>query len=320
MMGKIFDAFTKAADSIADPALHSGNISPVGSVSPLTVNGNLAKTPVADMTGAGMEAPIVSDDRLANNEGAPLVEPSIFSPSRARTLPIRVPIGDPMLPFDAAPSRASEQYRYLRTKLIQHSKKPRSIMVSSPGPGDGKSVTAVNLAGVLSLKGADAVVLVDADLRRASLHHHLGIPQGAGLADVLQGTCQLQDVLIHLEQLPNLFLIPAGESKNNPAELLDSAAWSVISQKLRNEFKYVVIDSPPVDSVADFHLLEATCDGVVLVMRPDHTSRTLAMKALEMIPKEKSLGVVLNCVEDWSLMKHSHYDYAYSYWSKAVKS
>src|SRR6202035_4504707 len=162
---------------------------------------------------------------------------------------------------------------------------------------------AVNLTGALSLKTAADVVLVDADLRRASLHRHLGIPKSPGLVDVLRGTCDLEDALIHTEQLPNLFLIPAGESKDNPAELLDSATWSGILAKLRKAFKYVVVDSPPVGSVADYHLLEAECDGVILVIRPDHTSRTLTKKAIETVGNGKTLGVVLNCVEDWFLTR-----------------
>jgi capsular exopolysaccharide synthesis family protein len=230
-----------------------------------------------------------------------------------RTLPICVPGGDPLLPFDSNPSRASEQYRYLRTKLVQNPKQPRLILISSPGPGDGKTVTAVNLTGALSLKSSAAVVLVDADLRRASLHRHLGIPKSPGLVDLLQGKCALEEVLIHAEQFPNLFVVPAGESKENPAELLDSVAWAAIAEKLRATFKYVVIDSPPVASVADYHLIEAICDGVVLVVRPDHTSRTLTMQAFEIVPREKSLGVVLNCTKDWFLRKYSHYDYAYDY-------
>ena len=231
----------------------------------------------------------------------------------SRTLPICVPGGDPLLPFDSSPSRASEQYRYLRTKLVQNPRQPRLILISSPGPGDGKTVTAVNLTGALSLKSSAAVALVDADLRRASLHRHLGVPKSPGLIDVLRGKCALEEVLIHAEQFPNLYLIPAGESKENPAELLDSNAWPAIAERLRATFQYVVVDSPPVASVADYHLIEASCDGVVLVVRPDHTRRTLTMQAIETVPREKALGVVLNCTKDWFLRKYSHYDYAYEY-------
>jgi len=273
---------------------------------------------------AGSPAPQGAFDGSTSNfraevmpEAAPAVNGrALLAPIRildAKTLPICVPGGDPLLPFDSSPSRASEQYRYLRTKLVQNPKQPRLILISSPGPGDGKTVTAVNLTGALSLKSSAAVALVDADLRRASLHRHLGVPKSPGLTDVLRGTCALEEVLIHAEQFPNLFLIPAGESKENPAELLDSNAWPAIAERLRATFQYVVIDSPPVASVADYHLIEASCDGVVLVVRPDHTRRTLTMQALETVPREKALGIVLNCTKDWFLRKYSHYDYAYEY-------
>jgi capsular exopolysaccharide synthesis family protein len=294
------------------PAVTSAGPAPqVDRIAPDTVSARPpASQGVLPGSAANFRAEVMPENTAAINGSGFLAPLRILD---VRTLPICVPGGDPLLPFDSNPSRASEQYRYLRTKLVQNPKQPRLILISSPGPGDGKTVTAVNLTGALSLKSSAAVVLVDADLRRASLHRHLGIPKSPGLVDLLRGKCALEEVLIHAEQFPNLFIVPAGESKENPAELLDSAAWSAISEKLRATFKYVVIDSPPVASVADYHLIEATCDGVVLVVRPDHTRRTLTMQAFETVPKEKSLGVVLNCTRDWFLRKYSHYDYAYDY-------
>jgi receptor protein-tyrosine kinase len=184
------------------------------------------------------------------------------------------------------------------------------ILISSAGPGDGKSVTAVNVAGALSLKTEANVLLADTDFRRSTIHSQLGLPAAPGLADVLSGGATLEEALIRTKQFPNLYVISAGRHCANPSELLDSTQWSTICNQLRSRFRYVIADSPPVASVADYELLQATCDGVVLVVRPDHTKRQACMKAIEIIPKDKLIGVVMNCVSEWFLARddYSYYD------------
>ncbi len=228
-------------------------------------------------------------------------------PSGPRTMPLKMAKSAPLLPFGGGPSAAGEQYRIVRTKILQHPLHPRMIVISSPGSGDGKSVSAVNLAGVLSLKTEANVVLIDADFRKASIHQQLGIPEGRGLAEIIKHECLLEDALVSVEQLRNLYVIPAGKHRENPAELLDSSAWLWVSEMLRKSFEYIVIDSPPVAAVADYDLIQAVCDAVILVARPDHTKRALLTKAVESVPKDKFLGVLLNCVDDWFLTRHNHY-------------
>ena len=230
-----------------------------------------------------------------------------WMPSGPRSMPVKLPKSAPLLPFGGGPSVAGEQYRIVRTKILQHPLHPRMIVISSPGPGDGKSVSAVNLAGVLSLKTEANVVLIDADFRKASIHQQLGLPEGRGLAEILKHECLLEDALVNVEQLRNLYVIPAGKQRENPAELLDSSAWIWVSEMLRKSFEYIVIDSPPVAAVTDYDLIQAVCDGVILVARPDHTKRALLTKAVASVPKEKFLGVLLNCVDDWFLSKHNNY-------------
>jgi protein-tyrosine kinase len=259
-------------------------------------------------------------NRLASQE--PEVLPKGQLDTRLiRTLPVRVPASEPILPYDdkVRDRSVSERYRIIRTKIIQHSQKPRLIVVSSPGPGDGKTVTALNLAGALSLKTTEGVLLVDADLRRASIHAVTGLPQTPGLADVLGRYRTLNEALIHTEQFPNLYVLPAGEHRANPAELLDSPEWLSLCKSVRTAFEYIVIDSPPVAAVADYDLIEAGCDGVVLVVRPDHTRRPICLKALEAVKKTKLLGVVMNCVEEWFLTKALHRDSYYQYYESGVQ-
>ena len=194
---------------------------------------------------------------------------------------------------------------------MQHARQPHLIVVSSPAPRDGKSVTAVNAAGALSLKSEGQVLLVDADLRKSAIHGLLGLPESPGLAEVLKGTATLEEAMVHASDFPNLFVLPAGGAVDNPVELLDSAAWRELCVQFRERFRFVILDSPPVGAVADYELLQAMCDGVILVIRPDHTDRRLCQKALENIPKARLLGVLLNCVPDWKPARHSGVDYYY---------
>jgi receptor protein-tyrosine kinase len=230
------------------------------------------------------------------------------------TLRLRAPSDEPILPFEQA-NPGSEQYRTLRTKIVQHPKRPQVILISSAGPGDGKTITAVNLAGVLSLKNDGAVLLVDGDLRRPSVARQFSLPEGPGLAGVLAGATTLEESTIRAAEYPNLYVLQAGKAGRNPAELLDTPLWRATVVRMKSMFKYVVLDSPPIASVADYDLLLAVADGVVMVVRPDHTRRQSCMKALNAIPEPKRLGVVMNCVPDWFLARHQGYSsYGYHYY------
>jgi len=231
--------------------------------------------------------------------------------AQVRTLGLHIPAPSPLLPFEEGQWRASEQYRILRTKIGQHPKQPRLIVISSPAPGDGKSVSAINLAAALSLKSEARVLLLDADFRRSAVHGQLGLPETPGLAEVLRGDCTPEEAMVHAREFPNLYVLCAGTPPANPVELLDSSPWPALCAKLRGLFRYVVVDSPPVAAVADFDLIQAPCDGVVLVIRPDYTKRPLLSKSLEIVPKPKLLGVLLNCVPEWFLAKDSSADYYY---------
>jgi len=235
-----------------------------------------------------------------------------------RKIPIQLNGSAPVLPFDNINAQASEQYRIVRTKLLHHPNKPRICLITSPGPGDGKTITSINLAGALALS-ENRVVLVDADLRRSRIACVLGLPETPGLADVLAARCELDDVLIEVEQLPNLHVLPAGNPHPNPTELLDSERWREICAALRCRFRFAIIDVPPMVGIADFEVMLAASDGVVVVVRPDHTNRNLCFKALEMIPKEKMIGITVNGINEWFLWK-SYDAYHYHYYSQVGKS
>jgi capsular exopolysaccharide synthesis family protein len=281
-MSKIFDALKKTHDEAASPMLRS-----------------LVDELPMPADAVGHRCAAYNDTAAARRE------------TGIRVLPIAIPPSAPILPFDGTHTAASEHYRMARTRIIHHPMQPHMIQVTSPGPGDGKTVTAINLAGALSLKAEAAVLLADGDFRRSVVHSHLGLPAGPGFADVLAGACSLEDAVINVEQFPNLYVLPAGTAKSSPSELLDSSRLNATCAMMRSMFKYIVVDSPPVAAVADTDLLLTACDGVIVVLRPDHTNRQICTKALKAIPNDKLLGVILNCVADWFLTRKGYYGSRY---------
>jgi len=268
--------------------------------------------PVAGQTIAA--APAEPLQAAAGEDLAPVNPP--VDTARIRTLPIHITGKSPLLPFSAANAAAAEQYRIIRTRLLQHPRQPRSLLISSTGPGDGKSITAVNIAGALSLKSEARVLLTDVDFRRSVLDTRLGLPSSPGLGDILTGTATLEESLIQIEQLPNLYFLPVGTPQSNPSELLDSERWAWLCNCLRAEFRYIVADAPPVASVADYELLQASCDGVVMVIRPDHTRREAVLRTLKSIPKEKMIGVIMNDVQDWFFTRSTPYSSHHTYYER----
>jgi capsular exopolysaccharide synthesis family protein len=197
---------------------------------------------------------------------------------------------------------AAEQYRIVRTRIIQDSRAPSLIGISSPTMGDGKTLNAINLALFFAHRSEDLVILVDADLRRPGVHRRLGLPLSPGLAEVLLGKCSLEEALCEVEGYPRLRVLTAGEAEGNPSELFTTSKWTDLVAEIRTKFRSQILDAPPLGVVADTDLLTAVCDGIILVVRPDHTERTSLRNVLPAVGK-KLLGVMLNGVVEWSLWK-----------------
>ena len=339
-MIKIFEALQKAQDEISDIVLPAVFEEPGGAA-------EAARQPRAasGVTGRSLEAaaPASPADRKfifealrkSQDEISDMMSPAVFeepggaaeaarqlravpgvagrslSPADRKTIVrsagLTLSAKDPLFPLEGA---AGEQYRIIRTKLMQHPKQPRMIGIVSPGPGDGKTVTSINLAGTLSLKKGAEVLLIDCDLRRSKIAEVLGLPPEPGLADVLGREARLEDVMVQVEQFPNLYVIPAGKTPANPGELLDSQRWLQLCAEIRGRFQFIIVDTPPIGPVTDYDLIQAACDGVVLVLRPDHTKRSAGLEALKTVAKEKLLGVITNAVEDWFLKKTQSYYYS----------
>jgi capsular exopolysaccharide synthesis family protein len=214
-------------------------------------------------------------------------------------------------PLEGPYLRVAEQYRIIRTKIVQSPAKHRLLAVSSAGIGDGKTVSAINIAGALALKAGTSVLLVDADFRRPRVAEALGIASSPGLADVLRGDVRAEEAIIRLEGSTSLFVLPSGEAVSNPTELLDNPHWGLLAEALRDCFDYVVVDAPPVGLVADYDLIQAAVDAAILVVRIDHSSRLHCLRVFKAVPKQKLLGIIMNGIPDWFLTRASVHDYGY---------
>lgn len=209
---------------------------------------------------------------------------------------------------------SAEQYRIIRTGIVRALQRPFLLAVSSPGVGDGKTFNAINLAAALALTGEGRTLLIDTDLRGASVHKHLRIDQSPGLAEVLSGSSQLHSAIVRFKELPALHVLPAGASIANPTDQFDSPAWNELVKVVRRCFAHVVLDCPPVNLFGDYDLIAAVCDGVLAVVRPGHTNRTLCMAALAKL-RPRLTGVVINGAKDWFLWKKSTLKYYSRYYS-----
>lgn len=227
-----------------------------------------------------------------------------------RTIAVELETGSPIFPVDC--ERGVEEYRLIRTKIAHHPQNPRVVAVSSPNRGDGKTTTALNVAWALSKRQNTRVLAVDVDFHSSRLSELLGIRGSPGLIDVLRTSCTLEEAVVRLEEYPALYVLPAGETSDGPSDLLDSDNWEGVLKTLRRQFEYVVLDSPPAGVVADYDVVVRACDGVVLVLRPNHTPRELCRKVLASLTGEKLLGVALNDVPDWVLWRHRVYHSYYS--------
>lgn len=209
---------------------------------------------------------------------------------------IRTP-ADGLVTMKQPRSPISEAYRVLRTNLRYSGiENPGGVMlVTSAGPGEGKSTTAANLAVSLAQVGK-RIVLVDADLRRPSVHKMFGMDNSRGLSDLFSNdTTKLEDVM-QSTSIPSLRVITSGTIPPNPAEMLDSRMMTQILASLRQNTDMVIIDSPPVLPVADASILGSRCSGTVLVIDSGKTRTEIARRAVATLERAnvKVAGVILN--------------------------
>jgi polysaccharide biosynthesis transport protein len=196
-------------------------------------------------------------------------------------------------------SAAAEAYRVVRTNLIFSSagSRGRVILFGSAHPGEGKTTTVANLGAALAQNGA-RVLIVDADLRRPTLHGHFGLAHTPGLSDVIVSKCRPHDV-IRATPVEGLHFLPCGYIPPNPTDLLGSESLRDLLAAQKKRFDWILVDAPPILAMADTPVLCPFADGLVLVVWAENSGRPALKRALEQVHRVggKLTGVVLNKVD-----------------------
>lgn len=232
-----------------------------------------------------------------------------------RIASVREP-GDQLITLRHPRSPIAEAYRVLRTNLrFSGIENPSgALLVTSAGPGEGKTTTAANLAITMAQAGR-RVVLVDCDLRRPSLHKLFGLSNEEGLSSLFLDDAPSLENIMYSTKLESLKVIPSGPVPPNPAEMLDSNLMKRVFSDLRAQSDMLILDSPPTLAVADASILGARCSGAVLVVDAGRTRTDACRRAVDTLSNTgtKILGVVLNKI---SSRRASSYYYYYYYSSK----
>lgn len=222
------------------------------------------------------------------------------------------------------PAAFSEAFRSIRTNLLFASATTglKTVLVTSTGPGEGKSVVSANIAAALAQSNA-RVLLIDADMRRPKTHEFFGAKRAPGLSNVLVANAKASDA-VKPTSIPNLWLLPCGKLPPNPAELLGSARFQQFMETLDQHFDWVIVDSPPVMAVTDPGVLAHTAMGVVFVVGSEMTNKWTARTALERLDAASPnyLGAILNKVDvqrnPYFYSKHYRKEYQQYYTKKGA--
>jgi protein-tyrosine kinase len=197
------------------------------------------------------------------------------------------------------PPAIIEQYNLLRVRVLEALSKDgyNSILVASPGQGEGKTFTAVNLAVSIAREKTRTVLLIDTDLRRPAVHSYFGLSQEPGLYEHLTRGVPLSELLIN-PGTPRLTLLPAGKPEQYPSDFLNAPAMHSFVREVKERYsdRYIIFDSPPLLGFSDALYLSRFADGVIIVVRSQKTKEEDLKRSLELLNDRHILGTVLNGV------------------------
>lgn len=262
-------------------------------------------------------------ENAAGRLGIPVAEPQeerpvthTVPPPFVAEIPAEVTIDNPLLATLSDPhSYISEEYRKLKSAIVAKAKESgfrNAIMVTSTLDGEGKSITALNLAITLAQEYDHTVLLIDADLRKPMVGNYLGIPVARGLADYLADNAELSDILVKTG-IGRLTLLPAGNPVANPVELLSSQRMKALLDEVKHRYpdRFVIIDAPPALPFAEVRALALLVDGIVFVVREGQSSLASIDEAIGALNKHKVLGLVYNDASAAGLGTRYRYGYRY---------
>jgi succinoglycan biosynthesis transport protein ExoP len=245
---------------------------------------------------------------------APRTERRFAIPARAAAQAMSDPTATALALIEEKRSPVAEAYRHLRTSLLLSSagQPPKTVLVTSSQPSEGKTTTAVNTAVMLAQTGAEVLIL-DCDLRRPRIHAHFGLSNTRGVTNFLSGDTNIGSIVQEYDKLPNLKIITSGPVPPNSAELLGSEEMRRLITLLSDNFTHIIIDSPPAISFTDASILSTMVDGVMLVVHGGRSSRAVVRRAKQQLLDVGAhiYGIVLNNVK----LESSDYYYYSGYYS-----
>jgi protein-tyrosine kinase len=300
-MGKIFDALEKASQDSASTGAKAPD--------PLKMADAAVQDPHGD---GGM------DTRDSGVETS-----TVHRPETGLKMPVPLPDSLPELPANLHPSLVTllkphsleaEQFRVLKNNILFPEKgtPPRTIMITSPSPSEGKSFVSANLAVSIAKSIDEYVLLMDCDLRAPTLHQLFGIGENKGLSDHLSHAIPLSS-LLKKTFINKLTLLPAGTIPPNPSELLSSEQMRSLLQEVKSRYmdRYVIIDTPPPNLTSETSAIARIVDGIVIVIRHGKTRKKAVQDIIDVYGKQKILGVIKNFSTKKPMSKYPYNHYGY---------
>jgi len=221
---------------------------------------------------------------------------------------------DDLVMLSSPDSADSETFKVLRGQILfpKDRKVPRSMLVTSTFPAEGKTYVAANLAATLALSIDDYVLAIDADLRRPRLHRMFGYSKAQGLHEYLVGSRKMEELILK-SGIDKLSILPAGKPPRNPTELLSSNMMVRFIEEVKERYqdRFIIVDSPPSSVTAESKFLAQHVDGIIYVVMANKTPRKDIEKAIDNLGRDKILGIVFNGYEQVRKSYYRYYDRYY---------
>jgi len=241
-------------------------------------------------------------EKVIETEKLPFQKPEKLPPKRAaaeipKDLVPEIEYDPKLVVLSAPESVDAENFKVLRAQILfpKDGPAPRTIMITSAFPGEGKTLISANLAASIALGINEHVLLVDCDLRRPSVHKLFGYGPCLGLCEYLAGKERLEDLIMRTK-VPKLSLLPAGPVPANPSELLSSNMMRSFLEEVRDRYddRYVIIDGTPSQVTAETNVLAQYVDGIIFVIRAEKSPRDTIQRSIENLGRKKIRGIVFN--------------------------